>query len=101
MKVFISQLMNGKTDEEIITERDRISDIIRKKYPNNEIEIIQSFIPRTKDICKSLVCLSHALRYLADADLAVFGKDWQKCRGCRIEHSCCVEYGIDTIYLDE
>ena len=36
---------------------------------------------------------------LADADLAVFLKDWGTARGCNIEHLCAVNYGINRIYL--
>lgn len=101
MKVFVSQLMNGRTDEEIIAERDRIIDIVKKKFPNEEIEVIKPFVPRSVDKAKPLYCVANALKFLSDADIAVFGKDWIKCRGCRIEHSCCVEYHIDTLYLEE
>lgn len=55
-KLFISQPMKGKTNEEIEAERAK-----------------------------------------AVADAAYFAKDWDKYRGCKIEHSCAVEYGIKVI----
>lgn len=55
-KLFISQPMKGKTNEEIEAERAK-----------------------------------------AVEEAAYFAKDWDKYRGCKIEHSCAVEYGIKVI----
>ena len=35
--------------------------------------------------------------FLSGADIAYFAKDWQKARGCKIEHERAVEYGIPRI----
>lgn len=43
MKLFISQPMRDKTDEQIKSERKRVLDEIKALYPNEEIEEIQSF----------------------------------------------------------
>ena len=37
---------------------------------------------------------------LATADVVYFAKDWEKYRGCRIENTCAVEYGIELIIED-
>lgn len=101
MKVFISQLMNGISDEDIIAERDRVLEILKEQYPDEEIEVLKSFVPRSVDKAKPLYCVGNALKFLSEADLAVFGVNWNQCRGCRVEHLCCKEYGIKILYLED
>ena len=43
MKVFISQPMRDKTDEEILKERERAIDRIYEKYHSVDVEILDSF----------------------------------------------------------
>jgi hypothetical protein len=28
-------------------------------------------------------------------------KGWELARGCKIEHTCCVEYGIEVLYMQD
>ena len=99
MKVFISQPMRGKTDEEILTERNHMIEIVKKNYPDKEIEIIDSFFQGAPTDAKPLWFLGKSLELLSTADVAVFAKGWNEYRGCRIEHDCCVEYGIEFIHV--
>lgn len=99
MKVFISQPMRGKTDEEILTERNRIIEAVKEKYPNEEVEIIDSFMQGAPVDAKPLWFLGKALQFLSTADVAVFATGWNEYRGCRIEHECSVEYGIEIIHV--
>ena len=46
---------------------------------------------------KPLWFIGKSLEFLSDADIAYFAKDWQKARGCKIEHERAVEYGIPRI----
>lgn len=96
MKVFISQPMRDKTDEEIKTEREKAVSIIKEKY-NQDVEIIDSFFENASHNAKPLWFLGRSLELLADADVAYFCKDWELYRGCRIEHICAKEYGIDVM----
>jgi len=41
--------------------------------------------------------LAKSLEYLAEADIAYFVPGWENARGCKLEHQCAVEYGIDRI----
>lgn len=91
-KVFISQPMNGKTDLEILREREEAIRTLKETY--GEIEVIDSFFQGTEE--KPLACLAHALELLAEADVAWFCSGWSKARGCRIEHTCAEKYGIVT-----
>lgn len=93
-KLFISQPMRGKTDEEILSERDYA--INRAEFMLGEkVEIIDTFFQDFNG--KPLEALGKSIYMLADADIAYFAPGWSAARGCRIEHECAVEYGIRTI----
>nr|DAF33473.1 MAG TPA: protein of unknown function (DUF4406) [Caudoviricetes sp.] len=96
MKVFISQPMKDKTDEQIKEERAKAIKSIKEKY-NKDVEIIDSFFENAPHDAKPLWFLGKSLELLADADVAYFCKDWELYRGCRIEHICAKEYGIDVM----
>lgn len=95
-KLFISQPMRGKTDEEILAERESA---IKKaiEIMNDEVEIIDTFYTNFSTDAKPLEFLARSILDLSGADVAMFIGDWQNYRGCRIEHECAKEYGIDRI----
>ena len=99
MKVFISQPMVDKSNEEIEKERERIINKISEISGNNDIEIIDSFFKDAPHDAKPLWFLGKAFELLSTADLAFFAKGWDKYRGCRMEYQACKEYGI--YYIDE
>lgn len=100
MKIFISQPMNGLTDEEILSKRNRVIEEVKNIY-GEDVEVIDSFFKDydPKGNC-ALKYLSKSIEMLADADLAVFVDNWGQYRGCRIEHLCAVNYGIKCRYID-
>ena len=93
MRVFISQPMNGKTDEEILRERDEAIKEIKKNI-SDDIEVIDSFFQSAPFDARPLYFLGKSLELLSTADIAYFCRGWDLARGCRIEHQCCLEYGI-------
>lgn len=95
-KLFISQPMNGKTDEEILRERKEAINIA-KDIVGEEIEVLETFFDDHRPDKKPLHYLAKSLEYLAEADIAYFVSGWENARGCKIEHQCAVEYGIDRI----
>ena len=95
-KLFISQPMGGKTDEEILEERERAIEAA-KELLGEPVEVIDSFFQSAPVGAKPLWFLGKSLELLSGADIAYFAKDWQKSRGCKIEHECAVEYGIPRI----
>ena len=98
LKVFISQPMNGKTEKEIREERDKAFALISKAL--EECELIDSLIQEDLDENHpGLKCLSKSIEMLDDAVGAWFLEGWQYARGCRIEHACCLAYGIPVYYL--
>lgn len=100
IKVFISQVMRDKTEEEILTERNLAIDKVKKIFPNREVEVIDSYFEDYNPTGGSipLKYLSKAIELLADADVAYFCFGWNTARGCKVEHQCAVEYGINRIY---
>lgn len=96
IKVFISQPMRDKTDEEIKAERNEIKKHLEYIY-NERIHVIDSFFECAPHDAKPLWFLGKSIQLLADADVAYFAKDWEKYRGCCIEHICAKEYGIEIV----
>lgn len=95
-KLFISQPMKGKMDKEILAERENAIKQAEKTV-GEEVEVIDSFIQGAPADAKPLWYLAKALELLSAADIAYFAPGWQDARGCKIEHTCAVEYGISVI----
>lgn len=95
-KVFISQPMGNRSAEDILMQRRSIERWLHKKL-TDDIEIIDTYF--TDSSLSPLECLACSLKLLADADLTVFAPKWEFARGCRIEHQCCVDYGIPIMYI--
>ncbi len=98
-KLFISQPMRGKTDEEILAERKRAIEIAEKQV-GEPVEVIDSFFQSAPADAKPLWFLGKSLELLSTADVTYFAAGWKDARGCRIEHECAKEYGIDRIEED-
>lgn len=96
-KVFISQPMNGKTDETIKEERQNIVDAIVREY-GKDVEIIDSFFEAAPYNAKPLWFLGKSLELLSAADAAFFADGWGKARGCKLEHDAAQAYGIEIIH---
>lgn len=106
VRLFISQPMRGKSDEEIESEREDLIAIAKAVYAGRgEVEVIDSFFKGGLDVPAGakapLYYLSKSLELLATADVAIFAKDWREARGCRIEHKCADGYGVARIELPE
>ena len=101
MKVFISQPMNGKSEEEILEERKyAIADAKRRfSWFGDDVEIIDSYLEDYNPTggCIALKYLAKSIELLADADVAYFMKGWKDARGCKIEFECAKAYGVNYI----
>ena len=101
LKIFISQPMNGKTEEEILKERYEAIKCIKNDLEcmGQDIEIIDSYFEdyNPNEGCIPLKYLAKSLELLADADIALFIGEWHKYRGCKIEYECAKQYGIKVI----
>lgn len=92
-RLFISQPMVDRTDEEIFAERETAI-VKAKNVLGEDVEVIDSYCRENRT---PLGYLAFSIKKLAEADVVYFGKGWQDYRGCRIEHICAVDYGIDVI----
>ena len=98
-KLFISQQMRGQDSAEILAVREKAikSAEIQVGEP---VEIIDSFFQDAPANARPLWYLGESLKLMAEADLAYFAKGWDEARGCKIENTCAIEYGIETIIED-
>lgn len=96
-KLFISHPTNGRTDEEIKAERAEIVNHVTKLF--GELEVIDSFIEENApgNANAGLWYIGKSLELLSVADCAYFAEGWQNYRGCKIEHECAMQYGIDIV----
>lgn len=96
-KIFISQPMKDKTDEQILKERERAVLVVKEKFNGEDVEIIDSFFQSAPHDAKPLWFLGKSLELLSTADVAYFIGEWKNYRGCKIENTCAKEYGVETI----
>lgn len=95
-KLFISQPMRSKTDEEILAERKKAIESAERNL-GEPVEVIDSFFQNAPADARPLWFLGKSLELLSTADIAYFAKGWEDARGCRIENQCAIEYGIEVI----
>jgi hypothetical protein len=109
MKVFISQPMNGLSDEEILRVRDEAVEEIKTLYSffdkNNQLEIVSTIDADKHEILPKnaprIWWLGRAIQHLADVDVVFFCRGWENARGCRVEKCVATEYNIGTYYQGE
>ena len=96
MKIFISQYMGGRSNEEILKERLPVEKMLKTKG----YEIIDSIIEELPPENISNIAtwyIAKSLELLSQADVIYFMKGWQQGSGCKIERQVAEEYGIDIL----
>lgn len=88
--------MRGKSDVQILAER-KIAIEKAKEIVGEDVEVLETFYEDFSPNVKPLEYLARSISDLAKADIAYFVQGWEDARGCRIEHECAVQYGIDRI----
>ena len=96
MRVFISQPMAGRSNEELLAERARIARKLRTMY--EDVEIIDSFLLEPRG---PVWLLGESIKLMDGADLVYFCRGWQRSRGCMVEYMTAGSYGIDMIFERE
>lgn len=99
MKVFISQPMKGKTNEQINLERESVINAFEGLGYQTIESVIYEEPP--KDCNEAIYYLSKSIELLSKADCVYFMKGWERANGCRIEHQIAVSYGKRCIYENE
>ena len=95
-KLFISQPMRDKSENDILKERENAIYEVKKLIGEDEIEVLDTYFDDHKDY-SPLECLGKSIVVLSKADIAFFCKGWEDYRGCKIEHLCAISYGIPCI----
>ena len=100
----LSQPMAGKTDEEIIVTRERAV----KALQGMGYQVVNTLFSdewyskeamEKRGVVQIPLCfLAKSLENMSLCHAAYFCKDWEKARGCRIEHEAAVAYGLQNIY---
>lgn len=90
-RIFISQPMKDKTDEQIFKERERAVSAVKEKFNGEDVEVIDSFFQSAPHDAKPLWFLGKSLELLSTADVAYFIGEWKNYRGCKIENTCAKE----------
>jgi len=97
-KVFISQPMNGLSEETIRANRESVVkmleemgyEVLDSVFDFEDVEGVKN---------KGLFYLSESLKLIAtEADCVFFMKGWKNARGCNLEHDCAVAYNILVKY---
>lgn len=104
MKAMISQPMHGRSDDQIITTRERAVSFLQEKgYEivntlfTDEWYSDQSMLER--GIVQIPLCfLAKSLENMSLCHAAYFCKGWENARGCRIEHEAAKAYGLEILY---
>jgi hypothetical protein len=95
-KLFISQPMRGRGDQNILEERQSLINQARLML-GEEVDVLDSFFQDAPHDANPLWFLGKSIQLLSKADVAIFAEGWEEARGCRIEHECAAEYGIKVI----
>lgn len=104
MKAMLSQPMNGKTDEEIVTTREKAVE----KLESMGYEVVNTLFTdewysneamKERGVVQIPLCfLAKSLENMSLCHAAYFCKGWENARGCRIEHEAAKAYGLTIIY---
>lgn len=107
MKAMLSQPMAGKSEEEIKTTREKAIAALKEKG----YEIINTLFTdewysnesmKERGVVQIPLCfLAKSLENMSLCHAAYFCKEWEKARGCRIEHDAAVAYGLTIIYEED
>lgn len=99
VRVFISQPMTGRTDEEITEERIKAISAVQKRYPLCYVIEIDSFNKGALNNSDPITELGKCISLMADADIIVFCRGWGDSKGCNVEHEVAFQYDLPLIYL--
>ena len=106
-KAMISQPMAGKTDEEIVTTREKaIQALNAKGYAVVNTLFTDEWYSKEsmteRGVVQIPLCfLAKSLENMSLCHAAYFCKGWENTRGCRIEHDAAVAYGLEIIYEED
>jgi hypothetical protein len=99
-----SQPMRGKSEEEIVTTREKaIAALKEKGYEVINTLFTDEWYSKEQMDARGVVqfplCfLAKSMDNMSRCHAAYFCKGWENARGCKIEHDAAVAYGLRVIY---
>ena len=103
-KAMISQPMAGKTNKQILEQRDKAI----KALKDMGYEVVDSYFDdewskpenmEKRGIVNIPLCfLAKSLEKMSECDAVYFCEGWENTRGCNIEHGVAFAYGLKIIY---
>lgn len=105
-KAMISQPMNGKTDEEIKTSREKAKLFLKicgYEFVNTLFtdEWYKESMKKRGVRQIPLSFLAKSIENMSLCDVVYFCDGWEKARGCKIEHDIAMSYGLKIIYEED
>lgn len=103
-KAMLSQPMAGKTQEEIVSTREKaIASLEANGYEVINTLFTDEWYSKEKmeerGVVQIPLCfLAKSLENMSLCHAAYFCKGWEQARGCKIEHDAAMAYGLDIIY---
>lgn len=96
MKIMISQPMNGKSNEQIKAEREKIVTALEKMH----IEVINTIFDFEVENINNVPVyyLAKSIEKMSNADAVLFMDGWQTARGCQIEYDIALKYKIKVLF---
>lgn len=100
-KLFVSLPMRGLSEREIKQRMKYLKALVENDL-NEEVILIDTFIkdePDSKEINNiGLYFLGKSIEEMAYADIVIFADGWKEARGCKVEYSAAIEYGLKILY---
>lgn len=103
-RAMLSQPMAGKTNEEIVTTREKAIIALQERG----YEVVNTLFTdewynkesmESRGVVQIPLCfLAKSLENMSLCHAAYFCKGWENARGCKIEHDAAVAYGLQIIY---
>lgn len=103
-KAMLSQPMAGKTDEEIVSTRNRAIKFLEEKG----YEVVNTLFTdewynrdqmEKRGVVQIPLCfMAKGIENMSLCHAVYFCEDWENARGCKIEHAVAVAYGLEIIY---
>ena len=96
LKVMISQPMQGKSKEEILSVREKAKRYIEDFCGHNVVDTYDESFREMEGKNTALLSLAKSLERMAECDAVYFCKGWRDARGCRAEFHVAKAYGLET-----
>ena len=103
-KAMISQPMAGKTNKQILEQRDKAIEVLN----GMGYEVVDSYFDgewsksenmEKRGVVNVPLCfLAKSLEKMSECDAVYFCEGWENTRGCEIEHSAALAYGLKIMY---